>query len=76
MKKISVTVPEAIALTGIGRTTLYRLIAEGKLSTRKLGTRTLILLIELEQLVQGLPVGGNGLGSVTASPEASPERRP
>jgi hypothetical protein len=58
MKKISVTIPEATALSGIGRTSLYKLFSVGKLTPRKLGKRTLILVEELDALVKSLPVGG------------------
>lgn len=40
--KLAYTVPEAQEATGLGRTTLYRLIGDGKLRTIKVGTRTLI----------------------------------
>lgn len=41
-EKLAYTVPEALYATGLGRTTLYALIAERKLRTLKVGTRTLI----------------------------------
>lgn len=56
--KIALTVNEAVAYTGIGRTTLYRLFSERKLTPRKAGKRTLILVSELESFVKNLPVGG------------------
>lgn len=58
MPKIAVTLPEATALSGIGRTTLYKLFNEGKLTPRKAGKRTLILVSELEAFVNSLPKGG------------------
>lgn len=60
MPKIAVTLPEATALSGIGRTTLYKLFNEGKLTPRKAGKRTLILVSELEAFVNSLPKGGRG----------------
>ena len=36
------SVPEACALVGIGRTKLYALLAEGLVTARKAGTRTLV----------------------------------
>ena len=58
MQKIAVTIPEATDRTGIGRTSLYKLFNLGKLTPRKLGKRTLILVEELDELVKSLPVGG------------------
>lgn len=40
--KLAYTVPEALYATGLGRTTLYALIADRKLRTIKVGSRTLI----------------------------------
>lgn len=60
MQKIAVTLPEATALSGIGRSSLYKLFSEGKLTPRKSGKRTLILVSELESYVKSLPVGGRG----------------
>ena len=41
-EKLAYTVPEALYATGLGRTTLYALIAERKLRIIKVGSRTLI----------------------------------
>lgn len=59
MRPIAVTVSEAIALTGIGRTTLYREINAGRLKPRKSGRRTLFLVADLEAYVQALPLAAN-----------------
>lgn len=56
--KLAVTVREAGQLTGLSRTTLYKLFSNGKLTPRKVGKRTLILVSELEAFVNGLPAGG------------------
>ena len=42
-------------MTGIGRTSLYKLIAKGDLVSRKNGKRTLILVEDLERVVDSLP---------------------
>ena len=60
MNKIAVTIPDAIALAGIGRSTLYRLFSEGALTPRKAGRRTLILVDELERYLKALPAGRCG----------------
>lgn len=57
MTKISVTIPEAVQLTGIGRSSLYRLFSDGKLTPRKSGKRTLVLVEELESYIKSLPKG-------------------
>jgi predicted DNA-binding transcriptional regulator AlpA len=52
---IAVTIPDAVAMSGIGRTSLYKLIGEGKLRPRKLGRRALILVDELEACIRSQP---------------------
>ena len=42
-------------LGNIGRTTVYGLIADGKLDAVKLGSRTLITAASVESLLQSLP---------------------
>ncbi|MBK8456420.1 MAG: helix-turn-helix domain-containing protein [Phyllobacteriaceae bacterium] len=46
---------EAARFLGIGRSTLYALIKEGRLPVRKLGRRTLIHRDDLGLFVDGLP---------------------
>jgi excisionase family DNA binding protein len=48
---LAVTVQEARRLTGLGNTTLYRLIGEGKLRTIKVGTRTLVVYSSIKALI-------------------------
>lgn len=45
---------EAAEIIGVGRSTLYRLIAEGEIDVVKLGRRTLIAQDELERFVRKL----------------------
>jgi excisionase family DNA binding protein len=49
------TVPSVVATYGIGRTTIYKLIKEGKLEALKLGSRTLILDSSVRNLLANLP---------------------
>lgn len=56
MSKISVDIHEAVEMSGISRSGLYRLFKDGKISPRKNGKRTLILVSELESYVSSLPV--------------------
>lgn len=51
MDPITVTVEGAKKALGLGHTTLYRLIGEGKLSTVKVGRRTLIKTESIRALV-------------------------
>ncbi|MFN8721386.1 MAG: helix-turn-helix domain-containing protein [Rhodospirillales bacterium] len=55
-RPIAVTIAEASALSGLSRSTLYNLIAEGHLNPRKYGARTLILCDELDAFLRGLPL--------------------
>ena len=63
MQKIAVSLPEATALSGIGRSSLYKLFNEGKLTPRKSGKRTLVLVTELENYLKNLPKGGPSHGA-------------
>jgi excisionase family DNA binding protein len=51
MEAITVTVADARKALGIGHTTIYRLINEGRLDTVKLGRRTLIRTDSIRALV-------------------------
>lgn len=48
--KIAYTVAEACEATGLGQTTIYSLMKEGRLARRKFGRRTLIPRSSLEEL--------------------------
>ena len=52
--KLSVTINQACNMTGLGRSTIYRLFEEGQLKKRKVGKRTLILIKDLEAYVNSL----------------------
>ena len=56
MQKVAATINEATQITGLGRSSIYQLINDGKLTRRKYGNRTLILVDELEAFVKSLPV--------------------
>jgi len=51
METITVTVADARKALGIGHTTIYRLINEKKLSTVKIGRRTLVRTDSIRALV-------------------------
>jgi len=50
-ERLSCTIPEACAATGLGRTKLYEQIGAGRVQTRKFGTRTLIVVESLVALI-------------------------
>ncbi|MDQ4419032.1 helix-turn-helix domain-containing protein [Sphingobium sp. DEHP117] len=50
---ITVRIKDACRMTGIGRSKLYLLIAEGKLETVKIGSMTLIRVASIEALLSG-----------------------
>lgn len=54
--KIAVTIAEAAEMSGIGRSSLYKLIRAGEIRPRKRGRQTLIIVTELEGFVRALPV--------------------
>lgn len=56
-KKLSYTVSEMVAATGLGRSRLYEEIRAGRLRIVKAGRRTLILAIDLEKWLDSLPKG-------------------
>lgn len=49
---LSVTVRRASEITGIGKTTIYKLFKEQKLTRIKVGRRTLVSVPQLSALVQ------------------------
>lgn len=68
---LALTIAEASARSGIGRTAIYELINSGQLPARKRGRRTLILAEDLQRCVRSLPF-------ITLKPniQTSNERRP
>lgn len=55
MTKLAVGVPEAAEMVGIGRSSLYLLFRDNKLTPRKSGKRTLVLVDDLKRYVESLP---------------------
>lgn len=49
--KITATIKEACAMTGLGRTTLYSRIADGSLDAVSIGRRRLVKVDSLRKLV-------------------------
>lgn len=49
---LTVRMPVAVRMTGIGRSKLYELIKAGEVETVKIGTATLVKVASLRRLVQ------------------------
>lgn len=52
LEPISVRITVAVQLTGIGRSKLYELMADGQLETVKIGASRLILVSSLKKLIR------------------------
>jgi excisionase family DNA binding protein len=55
VERRALSICEAAQTCGLSRATLYRLIADGKLSTLKIGARRLVPVQALEALLSGGP---------------------
>lgn len=66
-ERISCTIPEACAATGIGRSKLYEEITAGRVAIRKVGKRTLVLVHSLERFIDPGPPSSN-----EQAPESGP----
>jgi excisionase family DNA binding protein len=51
--KLTLSVPEAASVIGIGKSTLWRMIAEREISAIKIGGRTLIRDADLRAFIDG-----------------------
>jgi excisionase family DNA binding protein len=61
--RLAYTIPEACAITGVGREGIYAAIRDGHLTARKFGRRTLITDDALRQFLAGLPRAGARAGA-------------
>jgi excisionase family DNA binding protein len=52
--KLAYSISEAVAASGVGRTTLYQEMNAGNLKAVKLGSRTLIKRADLESFISSL----------------------
>jgi excisionase family DNA binding protein len=52
LEPLTVRIPVAVQLTGIGRSKIYELIKAGKLDTVKVGASTLITVASLKRLTE------------------------
>ncbi len=51
MEKLAYSINETAKVLSLGRTSIYALIAEGRLATVKLGTRRLVMAESVRQLI-------------------------
>ena len=58
MTAISVDLTRAVEISGLSRSALYKLFKAGKITPRKNGKRTLVIVDELRRYVESLPAGG------------------
>ena len=49
--RLTVSIAEACRLTGLGRTSLYELINEGRITTTRIGSRRLVRFDSLREIV-------------------------
>jgi hypothetical protein len=52
---MAMSIAQAVKCCGLGRSSLYKAIAERRLKIRKAGARTLIEVSALQEFVAGLP---------------------
>lgn len=57
-ERLALRIPEASVLSGLSRSTLYKVMVEGKLKSIKAGKRRLILRADLEEFLKNLPSAG------------------
>ena len=53
MEPIALSVAEAVKVSGLGKTTLYEAMAQGRLESRLVGRKRLILVRSLRRLIEG-----------------------
>jgi excisionase family DNA binding protein len=55
MSKVSFRISEVCRVTGLGRTSIYKAIADGRLRARKFQRATIVLTGDLEAFLKSLP---------------------
>jgi excisionase family DNA binding protein len=53
-QRIAVSVDEAVTLTGLSRSTLFRIVQTGELPSLKVGRRRLIRVVDLDGYIESL----------------------
>ena len=52
--QLSLSIQETVLATGIGKTKIYQLINSGQLKSKKMGKRTIVLKVDLDEFLQSL----------------------
>ena len=55
VERLAVTIPDAMAMLGVGRSTIYGLMGSAQINARKIGRRTLITTSSIRALLEALP---------------------
>ena len=55
LQPLTVSIPEAVRLSGLSRSEIYRQLAAGRINARKSGSRTLVIWASLQAHVAALP---------------------
>jgi len=66
MEPIALQIPDAVKISGLGRSSIYKAIQEGRLPIRKAGKRTLILSEDLRAFIGDLPTSPNTQKAIKA----------
>jgi excisionase family DNA binding protein len=53
IEPVTITIPDALRLSGLGRTKLYELLTKGEIQSVRVGTRRLIVFASLKALLTG-----------------------
>lgn len=55
VERLAVPIPEAEQMLGVRRSTIYKLMGAGSISSRKVGRRTLITTASIRSFLEGAP---------------------
>lgn len=55
MVPVTITIPDAVKLSGMSRTRIYELLQQNRITARKAGRRTLISFADLQAYLASLP---------------------
>ena len=72
MKPIAYRIPDALTVSGIGRTKMFELIKDGEIESVHVGRRTLIVAASLEHFIERLRLA-EAIGPIATDGEV---RRP
>lgn len=60
MERLAFTVEQAVELSSLGMTSIYRAMRDGQLRCRKFGSRTIITRKDLSEFLENLPLREDG----------------